>query len=49
LRFLAGPGIDLTPLVTRQPVVDDALAALDIAHHPTPTTVKAHIAFTATR
>jgi hypothetical protein len=27
--------------------VDEALAALDTAHHPTPTTIKAHVEFGA--
>jgi L-iditol 2-dehydrogenase len=49
LRFLAGSGIDLTPLVTQRFPVEEAVAALDTAHHPGPGTVKAHIEFTATR
>ncbi|MFQ1002489.1 zinc-dependent alcohol dehydrogenase [Modestobacter sp. SSW1-42] len=49
LRFLAGSGLDLSSLVTQRFPVEEALAALDTAHHPTPTTVKAHIEFTATR
>jgi L-iditol 2-dehydrogenase len=48
LRFLAGSGLDLTPLVTERFGVDEALAALDTAHHPTPSTIKAHIQFDAT-
>jgi L-iditol 2-dehydrogenase len=48
LRFLAASGIDLSPLVTQRFGVDDALAALDTAHHPTPTTIKAHVEFAAT-
>jgi len=48
LRFLAGSGLDLTPLVTERFSVDEALAALDTAHHPTPATIKAHIQFDAT-
>ena len=47
LRFLAGSGIDLAPLVTQRFPVDEALAALDTAHHPAPTTIKAHIQFDA--
>jgi len=47
LRFMAQTGIDLTSLVTQQFSVDDALLALDAAHHPA-TTIKAHIQFTAT-
>jgi L-iditol 2-dehydrogenase len=47
LRFLAGSGLDLTPLVTQRFGVDEALAALDTAHHPTPTTIKAHVEFGA--
>ena len=48
LRFLAASGIDLSPLVTQRFGVDEALAALDTAHHPTPTTIKAHVEFGAT-
>ncbi|QWT24533.1 zinc-binding dehydrogenase [Subtercola sp. PAMC28395] len=44
LRFLAQTGIDLSPLVTQQFAVDEALDALDAAHHPA-TTIKAHIQF----
>jgi L-iditol 2-dehydrogenase len=47
LRFLAGSGIDLSPLVTQRFGVDDAVAALETAHHPSPTTIKAHIEFDA--
>lgn len=47
LRFLASSRIDMTPLVTQQFDVDHALDALEAAHHPE-TTVKAHIALTAT-
>src|SRR3954468_21408198 len=47
LRFLAGSGIDLSPLVTERFAVDEAVAALDTAHHPSPTTIKAHIEFDA--
>ncbi len=46
LRFLAGSGLDLTPLVTQRFGVDEALAALDAAHHPE-STIKAHIEFDA--
>ena len=42
LRFLANSGIDLTPLVTQQFGLDDALDALEAAHHPE-STIKAHI------
>jgi L-iditol 2-dehydrogenase len=48
LRFLAASGIDLSPLVTQRFGVDEALAALETAHHPTPTTIKAHVEFGAT-
>jgi L-iditol 2-dehydrogenase len=48
LRFLAASGIDLSPLVTQRFGVEEALAALDTAHHPTPTTIKAHVEFAAT-
>ena len=34
LRFLATSGIDLTPLVTQRFAIDEALDALDAAHHP---------------
>jgi threonine dehydrogenase-like Zn-dependent dehydrogenase len=47
LRFLAGSGIDLSPLVTQRFGVDDAVAALETAHHPSPTTIKAHVEFDA--
>ncbi|PPF77075.1 alcohol dehydrogenase [Subtercola sp. Z020] len=46
LRFLAGAGIDLSPLITQVFDADDALAALDAAHNPA-TTIKAHIEFAA--
>jgi L-iditol 2-dehydrogenase len=46
LRFLANTKIDLTPLITNVFPSDQALAALDAAHHPQ-TTIKAHIEFTA--
>lgn len=42
LRFLANTGIDLSPLVTQRFAIDQALEALDAAHHPA-TTIKAHI------
>jgi L-iditol 2-dehydrogenase len=47
LRFLANSDIDLTPLVTQHFGIDDALDALDAAHHPA-ATIKAHIDLTAT-
>lgn len=47
LRFLAGSGLDLSPLVTQRFEVQDAVAALETAHHPSPTTIKAHIEFDA--
>lgn len=47
LRFLAASGIDLTPLVTQRFGVDEALDALETAHHPSPTTIKAHVEFGA--
>jgi L-iditol 2-dehydrogenase len=47
LRFLANSGIDLSPLVTQRFVIDEALAALDAAHHPE-TTIKAHLELTGT-
>ena len=46
LRFMAGAGVDLTPLVTQRFGVADALAALDAAHQPE-TTIKAHVEFDA--
>lgn len=48
LRFLAGSGIDMTPLVTRRYQVESALDALEAAHHPGAQDIKAHIDFTAT-
>lgn len=47
LRFLAGSKLDLTPLVTQHFSIDEALDALDAAHHPA-TTIKAHIELDAT-
>jgi L-iditol 2-dehydrogenase len=47
LRFLAGSGIDMTPLVTGQFEAEDALRALETAHDPGPGDVKTHIRFTA--
>jgi L-iditol 2-dehydrogenase len=47
LRFLAGSGLDLSPLVTQHFDIDGALAALDAAHHPEKT-IKAHIELRAT-
>lgn len=47
LRFLANSGIDLSPLVTQHFGIDDAVAALDAAHHPE-STIKAHIDLEAT-
>jgi len=46
LRFLAHTGIDLSPLVTQRFGAEDALDALEAAHHPA-TTIKAHIEFDA--
>jgi len=46
LRFLANSGIDLTPLVTQRFRSDEAVQALEAAHHPQ-TTIKAHIEFDA--
>lgn len=48
LRFLANSGIDLSSLVTAHFTVDDALDALEAAHHPSPTMIKAHVEFDAT-
>jgi L-iditol 2-dehydrogenase len=48
LRFLANSGIDLSALVTEHFDVDDAVAALETAHHPGPSTIKAHIELSAT-
>jgi L-iditol 2-dehydrogenase len=42
LRFLAHSGIDLSPLVTRRFSVDQAVDAIEAAHHPQ-TNIKAHI------
>jgi L-iditol 2-dehydrogenase len=47
LRFLAGSGLDLTPLVTQRFAAADAVDALEAAHHPE-STIKAHIEFDAT-
>ncbi len=43
IRFLARTGIDLSPLVTDRYSLIDAVDAIDDAHHPRPTTIKAHI------
>jgi L-iditol 2-dehydrogenase len=48
LRFLATSGLDLTGLVTQRFDIDHATDALDAAHHPTATAIKAHIQFDAT-
>jgi L-iditol 2-dehydrogenase len=48
LRFLANSGIDLSPLVTEHFGIDEAVQALEVAHHPTPTTIKAHLELAAT-
>jgi hypothetical protein len=37
----------MTPLVTQQFEVDDALRAIETAHRPGPGDVKSHIRFTA--
>lgn len=47
LRFLARTGLDLAPLVTERFAAADALDALQVASHPTPTTIKAHVEFSA--
>lgn len=47
IRFLAATGIDLSPLVTDRYTVDTALEAIEAAHHPSPSTIKAHIEFGA--
>jgi L-iditol 2-dehydrogenase len=47
IRFLAATGIDLSPLVTDRYTIDTALDAIEAAHHPAPTTIKAHIEFDA--
>jgi len=46
LRFLAHSGIDLSSIVTEHFDVEAAVEALETAHHPTPTTIKAHIELT---
>jgi|EndMetStandDraft_6_1072998.scaffolds.fasta_scaffold88837_2 L-iditol 2-dehydrogenase len=46
LRFLANSGIDLSPIVTQRFAIDDAVSAVDAAHHPE-STIKAHIELTA--
>lgn len=48
LRFMAKCDIDLSPLVTSTYPVDRALDALDAAHAPGGSTIKAHITFDAT-
>jgi L-iditol 2-dehydrogenase len=48
LRFLANSGIDLSSIVTEHFDVDGAVGALEIAHHPTSATIKAHIDLSAT-
>jgi L-iditol 2-dehydrogenase len=48
LRFLAHSGIDLSSLVTERFAIDEAVSALDTAHRPSPTTIKAHIELSAT-
>lgn len=47
LRFMAKQGIDLSSLVTSSFSVDDALQALEAAHTPGGSTIKAHITFDA--
>jgi L-iditol 2-dehydrogenase len=47
LRFLARSTVDLTPLVTHRFGVDRATEALEIAHHPNASTIKAHVEFDA--
>jgi L-iditol 2-dehydrogenase len=46
LRFLAHSGIDLSPLVTQRFTVDEAVDAIEAAHHPQ-SNIKAHIQFDA--
>lgn len=46
LRFLASSGIDLTALVTDHFTIENAVDALDAAHHPAQT-IKAHLTLTA--
>jgi L-iditol 2-dehydrogenase len=46
LRFLAGSGLDLSPLVTQRFAAGDALAGLEAAQQPA-TTIKAHVEFDA--
>jgi L-iditol 2-dehydrogenase len=48
LRFLARSTVDLTSLVTHRFGVDRATEALETAHHPDASTIKAHIEFDAT-
>ncbi|MFV0452355.1 MAG: zinc-binding dehydrogenase [Propioniciclava sp.] len=48
LRFMAKQGIDMSPLVTSTYTIDDALDALEAAHTPGGSTLKAHITFDAT-
>jgi len=46
LRFLANSGIDLSPIVTQRFPIDDAVSAVDAAHHAE-STIKAHIELAA--
>ena len=48
LRFLARSRIDLTPLVTHRFAVEQATDALEAAHHPNASTIKAHMEFAGT-
>jgi len=48
LRFMAKCGIDLSSLVTSTYSVENALDALEAAHAPGGSTIKAHITFDAT-
>ncbi len=45
LRFLARSRIDLSPLVTHRFAAEQATDALEVAHHPNASTIKAHLEF----
>lgn len=48
LRFLARSRIDLSPLVTHRFTAEQATDALEVAHHPDASTIKAHMEFAGT-
>jgi L-iditol 2-dehydrogenase len=48
LRLLARSRIDLSPLVTHRFTAEQATDALEVAHHPDASTIKAHMEFAGT-